>query len=130
MRGTPKNAARFLGTPDSPLHRKHARFRQESKKRKAFLGMPPQCLAPTLRAFVLALLLRLPRPVLVCLLGDWNRIDAAEPAVEIDVGAAPAAERTKFLCHGLAAHGACSGAKPIAVFGHDLHMGAHSARSN
>src|SRR6202049_376069 len=85
---------------------------------------------PLLLRLLLSIRAVLPRPVLVCLLGDRNRIDASEPPVEIDVGAAPAAERTKFLCHGLAAHWACSGTKPIAVFGHDLHMGARSARSN
>ena len=43
------------------------------------------------------------RAVLVGILGDGDGIDAAEPAMQIDIGATAAAERTKFFHRGLPA---------------------------
>src|SRR5262249_7073323 len=68
------------------------------------------------------------RPVFVFFFLDRNRINSAEPAVEIDVGAAPAAERPGSLHRLLAADRARLGMK-IAL-GHAFHMvaGPRSAR--
>jgi len=66
-------------------------------------------------AFGSRILLR--RPVLVLLVPARHHIDAAEPAVEVDVGAAPAAERAELGVRGFSADRAGTGAK---LLGHAI----------
>ena len=58
--------------------------------------------------------------VFLFVLGYRDGIDAGQPAMQVDVGAALGAERLEHLVHGLAADGA-----EFAVFGfrHDRNMG-------
>src|SRR5262249_19858481 len=74
------------------------------------------------RAGRLGFLLARARAVLVLFLLDRHRIDAAEPAIEVDVGAAPAAERTELLRRGLAADRAGSRCDDIGALGHAIHV--------
>src|SRR6476646_7788284 len=54
-------------------------------------------LLPTLRCYIAL------DSILVLRLVGWHGVDAAEPAVEVDVGAAPRAERLELLHRGLLA---------------------------
>src|SRR5262245_25985417 len=57
------------------------------------------------------------RAVLVLLVPARHHIDATEPAVEVDVGAAPAAERPELAVRRLAANRAGTGTR---LFGHAI----------
>src|SRR5262249_12412164 len=65
--------------------------------------------------------------VLVLLLLDRYGIDAAEPAVEVDVGAAAAAERPESLLHRLAADRARPHSGNLGAIGHGPDMGEGAA---
>ena len=67
-------------------------------------------------------MLRGRRPILVVFVLDRHRVDTLEPAIEVDVGAAPAAERPEFFHGRLAAGRAGSGAGTLGAFGHAVHM--------
>src|ERR1700730_14564315 len=64
--------------------------------------------------------------ILVFFVLDRHRVDAAEPAVEVDIGAAPAAERPKFFHRRLAANRA--GLDGGIGLGHAVHMGDRRPR--
>src|SRR5262245_24452412 len=71
--------------------------------------------------------LALARAVLVLVVLDRHRVDPAEPAVEVDIGAAPRAERAELRRRRLAADRARLTARRLAArglgaFGHAAHM--------
>src|SRR5262245_49755250 len=80
------------------------------------------------KATALRLRLALLRAVLVLVVLDRHRVDAAEPAVEVDIGAAPRAERAELRHRRLAADRARLAARRLAArglgaLGHATHMG-------
>src|SRR5262249_13796052 len=68
------------------------------------------------------------RSILVFVVLHRHRVYAAEPAIEINVSAAPAAERAEFFCGRLAANRADWSAGEL-VLGHGIDMGARASGS-
>ena len=64
--------------------------------------------------------IRLRRAILVRILVQRDGVDAAEPSIEIDIGTAPAAERTKLVDGWLAANRAAAGT--FNAIRHGMHM--------